>query len=205
MKIVRLSLSVVLGALMTFSLFVLMYQLITSSAQNPEDKKYQKIADIFQQENEIDENVKERKVKKAEDPEEPPPEMPREKTTVEDLNEALQMEAPNLTAKADIGIGGLGGDGEFIPLVKIQPVYPRRALERGISGFVDIEFTITASGSIRDPIVIHAEDHNGRPTTIFNKAGLKAARKLKYKPRVVDGQAVEVVGVPHRFRFQIEG
>jgi protein TonB len=204
MKIVRLSLAAVLGVVMTFSLFVLMYQLIASSIKPIDDDKHQKIADIFQQENEIDENVKQRKVKKPEDPEEPPPEMPREKTNVEDTSEALVIEAPNLNAKAEIGIGGLGGDGEFIPLVKIQPVYPRRALERGISGYVDIEFTITASGSIRDPIVIHGEDHKGRLTTIFNKAGLKAALKLKYKPRVIDGKAVEVTGVPHRFRFQVE-
>jgi protein TonB len=28
----------------------------------------------------------------------------------------------------------MGGDGEYLPIVKVAPVYPRRALERGITG-----------------------------------------------------------------------
>jgi protein TonB len=205
MKIIRFSLSVILGLLVTFGLFVLMYELISSSIKTVDEEKYTKIADIFQQEKEIDEKVKVRKPKKPDDPAEPPPEMPRQKTNIEAISEILQMAAPSLTAKAEIGIGGsLGGDGEYIPLVKIQPVYPRRALERGISGYVDIEFVLTASGAVRDPVVIYAEDHRGRPTTIFNKAALKAVLKLKYKPRVIDGKPVEVLGVPHRFRFQMK-
>ena len=42
--------------------------------------------------------------------------------------------------------GGLAlesGDGEYLPIVKVAPVYPRRALQRGIEGFVIVEFTVT--------------------------------------------------------------
>ncbi len=63
--------------------------------------------------------------------------------------------------------GGLAlesGDGEYLPIVKVAPVYPRRALQRGIEGFVIVEFTVTKQGAVRDPIVVEAN-----PSGILNK------------------------------------
>ena len=40
------------------------------------------------------------------------------------------------------------GDGEYLPIVKVQPIYPRRALQRGIQGYVIVEFTVTKNGSV---------------------------------------------------------
>ena len=40
-----------------------------------------------------------------------------------------------------------------------------------------------------------------RPCTIFNSASARAALKLKYKPKIVDGKATSVEGVLHRFTF----
>ena len=48
-------------------------------------------------------------------------------------------------------------DGEYIPLFKVQPVYPRRTQERGTEGFVIVAFTITESGTITDPYVIEGK------------------------------------------------
>ena len=41
------------------------------------------------------------------------------------------------------GFGLAPSDGEYLPIVKVQPVYPRRALSRGIEGYVIVEFTVT--------------------------------------------------------------
>ena len=43
------------------------------------------------------------------------------------------------------------------------------------------------------------------PRGIFERASLKAAAKFKYKPRVVDGQAIEVAGVQNKFTYELEG
>ncbi|MEC7960552.1 MAG: energy transducer TonB, partial [Pseudomonadota bacterium] len=43
------------------------------------------------------------------------------------------------------------------------------------------------------------------PKGIFERASLKAALKFKYKPRVVDGQAIEVAGVQNKFTYELEG
>ena len=105
---------------------------------------------------------------------------------------------------ADVALdGGLAlesGDGEYLPIVKVAPVYPRRALQRGIEGFVLVEFTVTKQGTVRDPVVVEAN-----PSGIFEQAAMDAAMKFKYKPRVVNGEATEVSGVQNRITFQIDG
>ena len=79
-------------------------------------------------------------------------------------------------------------------------MYPRRALQRGIEGFVIVEFTVTKQGTVRDPIVVEAN-----PEGIFEQAAIDAAMKFKYKPRVVNGEATSVSGVQNRISFQIDG
>jgi protein TonB len=77
-------------------------------------------------------------------------------------------------------------DGEVIPLVRIPPRYPRSAARRGLEGVVTVSFTITVTGTVRDPVVVSATTKN-----TFNKAALKAILKWKFKPQVVDGKPIE--------------
>ena len=102
-------------------------------------------------------------------------------------------------------------DGDYIPLFKVQPIYPRRAKERNMEGYVIVAFTITESGTIEEPYVIEgmcrsAANREGsfRECTMFNSATIRAASKLKYKPTVRDGRAVAVSDVPHKFSFELE-
>ena len=43
-----------------------------------------------------------------------------------------------------------------------------------------------------------------RACSIFNSAAKRASLKLKYKPKIVDGKAVRVDNVPHKFTFLLE-
>ena len=52
-------------------------------------------------------------------------------------------------------------------LRKVQPIYPTRALERGIEGYVLLEFTVTDAGIAIDPTVVESD-----PTGIFDRAAL---------------------------------
>src|SRR5690606_13556723 len=88
------------------------------------------------------------------------------------------------------GIDGAAAGGEYLPIVKVAPIYPQRALARGIEGWVLVEFTVTTSGTVRDVRVVEAE-----PQGLFDRAAMDAAAKFKYKPRVIDGKPVEVEGV----------
>jgi protein TonB len=92
-----------------------------------------------------------------------------------------------------------GSDRDVIPLVRINPDYPPRALSRGLEGWVQVQFTITATGTVKDAIVVTAE-----PRNIFDDAALKAIARWRYNPKVENGTAVERVGVQTIIRFQLE-
>lgn len=58
---------------------------------------------------------------------------------------------------------------------------------------------MTTSGAIRDPKAVDCA-----PAGVFEKASVKASLKFKYKPRVVDGVAIEVGGVLNKFTYELE-
>ena len=92
------------------------------------------------------------------------------------------------------------GEGDYLPIVKVAPIYPQRALLRGIEGHCIVQFTVTRQGTTRDPFVIEDECTD----TLFRVPSVQAALKFKYKPRVIDGEAVEVPGVRNKFTYVIE-
>jgi TonB family protein len=90
------------------------------------------------------------------------------------------------------------GDRVLIPLVAEPPAYPREAAARGLSnGFVDLEFTVTRTGSTTDVRVVDSS------ASIFESAAIEAAESLKYKPRLANGKPVETP-VERRIEFQME-
>jgi protein TonB len=102
---------------------------------------------------------------------------------------------PNLGLAPGVGggpfIGAIGsptggGDGDIIPLVRIQPQYPRAAAMDRIEGSVKIEFIVNPDGTVRNARVVSA-----KPPGVFEQSAITAALKWKFKPRVVDGKAVE--------------
>jgi len=99
----------------------------------------------------------------------------------------------------DTSAGLSASDGEYLPIVKVAPIYPSRAQSRGIEGWVLLSFTVTETGSVVDPQVIDAD-----PQGVFDRAAMKAVERFKYKPRVVNGQAQVVRGVEHLITFQLD-
>ena len=77
-------------------------------------------------------------------------------------------------------------EGDSIPLVVIRPMYPREAQMKGLEGWVQVEFTITATGTVKNPRVTQAQ-----PPRVFNREAIRAVLKFKFKPRIVNGVAVE--------------
>jgi len=197
-SLVRSLVGALVAVPVALGLFLLMQALIDREYQQ-EDVKNRKIADIVVPEREIDINVKETKPEKVDDPEEPPPEMePMEVDFDTDLNVANV--APGASVDVSISSSGMAaGDGEYLPIVKVAPIYPRRAQTRGITGYCIVEYTVTKSGSIRDPRPVDCD-----PSGVFERASVKAAEKFKYKPRVVDGEPIEVAGVQNKFTYELE-
>jgi protein TonB len=177
-----------------------MYKLIDSGNKDMDDKETIKIADFLHVDRQLTENAKQTQVEKPEDPETPPPEIPEDNIEFEVPENAISMAAP--AANANLKIGGTGGfarDSDYIPVYVPQPQYPRRAQTRGKEGYAVIEVIITTTGGTRDPIMVEEFPEGWG----FGRAALKAASKLKYNPRVVDGVGQEVSGVLYKFTFQM--
>jgi len=129
------------------------------------------------------------------------PEVPPMEASSNASGEVLAISAPSAPLGGlDIGRGGLGldGDGEYLPIVKVAPVYPRRALERDITGQCLVSYTVTTSGTVRDVSVI--EEYCDDP--LFRRPSVEAALRFKYKPRVIDGTPVEVTDVYNMFHYE---
>lgn len=102
------------------------------------------------------------------------------------------------TSRSTLGFGG--GDGEYLPIVKVAPVYPMAAKARKIEGDCIVQYTVTTTGTVQDVVVLEDQCIN----EAFYKPSINAALKFKYKPRVIDGTAVEVHGVKNRFVYKLE-
>lgn len=191
------------AAIVTLLLLALMVSLIEFSDKGLDKEKRIKLPDIFMPEVQIEIQRLIEKPEKPEVDETPPPEIPQQDFDKIDGNAAVgQVAAPGkLQAKLDLDIGaGLQAtDGEYLPIVKIAPQYPRRALSRGIEGYAIVEYTVTRLGTVKDPVVIESS-----PGTIFNNAAIKSALRYKYKPRVVDGKPIAVSGVRTKITFELE-
>lgn len=197
LKILRLPAAALVAAGVTFGLFLLMHQLISSGSGGR--GALEPISGIHFGPVEIPDEITARSRRKPPEPpprNQPPP-LPRmEVGRVEPPPRVLpQMNVPDLDVPLTGGAGMYIGnfqqvdktaEGDIIPVVVIRPMYPREAAMSGIEGWVKVEFTITESGTVKSPRVIDAD-----PPRIFNREALRAILKWKFKPRVVDGVAVE--------------
>lgn len=199
--IVRYTLSTIFAVLITFALFWGMQYLIAigGDAKNNRVEGHKVEIGEVRQAQEIEQKI--RKPDKPEDSETPPetPDIDMD-TNVDNVNTGIEIGmAP---VQADVSVGGTGGfaasDGDYLPIVKVAPIYPRRAQERGLSGYVILEFTVTKLGTVTDVKVVETTN------SVFNRAAIKAAMKFKYKPKVVDGEPIDVAGVLHKITFELE-
>ncbi|MDE0746170.1 MAG: TonB family protein [Porticoccaceae bacterium] len=196
----RIGISAVLGMAATFGLVMLMYTLIDSGSKDLDEGPTIKIPDFLHVDRDVSENVKKTEVEKPEDPETPPPEIPEENLEFEIPDNVVSMAAPKVGGGMKVGLGAFSRDSDYIPVYVPQPQYPRRAQTRGKEGYAVVEVIITATGGVRDPVMIEEFPEGWG----FGRAAVKAALKLKYNPRVVDGVGQEVTGVLYKFTFQME-
>ena len=196
----RFGFAVALGVVATFALFLLMQALIKSDKSPFEKQISGKIVDFVRVEHERTIETKLRKPKPPPPPDEPPPHKPRTSFDANADSQGIDISQVNVEVDLSIDHGaGFSSDGEYLPIVKVAPVYPRRAQTRGIEGYVLLEFVVTRTGAVRDPVIIES-----KPPGIFDRAAVNAALKFKYKPKVVNGEPIDVAGVRNRITFELQ-
>ena len=144
-------------------------------------------------------DTKNAKPKKPPEPEEPPPEPEQQMDDIDTSMETVSIGSVDANMDVAAGIGGFNaGEGEYLPIVKVAPIYPNRALSRGIEGYCIVEFVVTRNGTTANGKVVECT------SSLFAKASLKASSKFKYKPRVINGTPIDVPGVQHKITFELE-
>ena len=193
----RFIISLVVGVIAGFLLFLLMHNLISGSADLDQIGGDNIALDFVHIEEDQNVKLKERvKPPPPPPPKEPPPppkmeiaQTDKPPPTPMDF-EAPDVDLPNVSGSGPyLGAWTPGGppppEGDAIPIVRMVPQYPRKQAIAGIEGWVKLKFTINPDGSVSNPVVLDA-----KPRRVFDSAAKKTIRKWKYKPRVVDGQAV---------------
>lgn len=207
MNFARVGIAAALGVVITFCLLFLMHSLINNEMEEVEEASETRIADIQMPKQEIEVRYEEAKPDKPEEPQTPPPDIPEPEFDNPNATlGGLNMDVPRMDTRIAMNIGaGFSGDGDYLPIVKVAPEYPSSAASRGIEGFCMVEFTVTTTGTTRDVRAIESEctTKDGKPTSVFNRASIRAAERFKYRPKVIDGEPVEVPGIRNRFVYEL--
>lgn len=195
----RIPVAVILGAVFTTSVFWLLWHLVGRQVDVAQFKEATRIDfSRLRKDTEV-QTKRDQKIEREKPP--PTPEMPKMSFSTGGIENNVATLTPVVDARGAMTKMSMaaGSDRDVIPLVRINPDYPPRALSRGIEGWVKVQFTITPTGTVKDPIVVDAE-----PKQMFDDAALKAIARWRYNPRVEGGVAVERVGVQTIIRFQLE-
>jgi len=122
----------------------------------------------------------------------------------------MNMKSMPLDLALDIGdgayVGGVSSgstgmsDTDLVPIVKVQPQYPREAAMKGLEGYVQLTVDIQTDGSVANPRIV-----GSNPRRVFDRAAVAAARKYKYKPPVVDGKPQVVKNHGIQIDFSLDG
>jgi protein TonB len=81
------------------------------------------------------------------------------------------------------------GMSQLLPIVKVAPRCPREAQINGINGSVTMVLTVNSVGKVNNIVI-----KSFKPSRVFNSEAIKAVKRWQFKPKTIDGVAVEQKG-----------
>lgn len=111
---------------------------------------------------------------------------------------AMAISMPGIESM-QLPVAQVSGETMAMPLYRVEPRYPRKALRLGKQGYVVLSFDINDAGRVTNIKVIEA-----KPQRMFEREAKRALKKWKYKPMLVDGKAVSQFGQKIRLDFKME-
>ena len=199
MMMLRLPLTLLVGSALTIGMFWVLWSLISQPINVDEMVEATRIE--FSRMRRDTAAATKRQDRVEREPPPPAPEMPRMSFSSASVGGSVAQLTPNINTASALGRMDLsaGSDTDVIPLVRIAPEYPPRALRRGIEGWVQVQFTITPTGAVTDASVVAAD-----PPGLFDEAAIRSILRWRYNPKIEGGVAVERVGVQTVIRFVLE-
>ncbi|USD67016.1 energy transducer TonB [Vibrio sp. SCSIO 43136] len=202
---VRLLFAMPLALASVFMLFSLMAWMVGGQAKMVSDSKPPLAFDMVMTEQESATQRKIRQApKKPETPQAPSPQSPVAAQNVSQPVTPQTMAMSLDTAVSGIEIaapefGEIVANQQAMPLYRVEPNYPQKALKRGAEGYVVMSFTIDPQGRPVDIEIIEAN-----PRRLFEREARKALARWKYQAKVMDGKAVAQPGQTVKLEFKIE-
>ncbi|OCH70550.1 energy transducer TonB [Vibrio diabolicus] len=202
----RLLLALPASLLISVSLFSFMAWMVDKGNQRAPEASEAVRFDMVMVENEADVQRRQRSVpEQPEPPQAPEPmDLSQADTRMEPMSQMTPVSALGLnTALEGIAISapnlkGTMGNQQALPLYRVDPRYPSKALKRRVEGYVIMRFTIDATGRPKDIEVIEAE-----PQRMFEREAIRALKKWKYQPKVEDGVSIEQFGQTAKVEFKL--
>ncbi|CZF83165.1 transport protein TonB [Grimontia celer] len=215
----RMLLALPMGLLSAFGLFALMATMVAAPSGSPKDEDLPFAFDVFMTEPESEIERRDRVAPPKPDVPPPPPSMQMSAPTAAATTPSIQPVMPDIAM--DMQVDGMSinmpaikaapapavgeltpsfgqGNQAAMPLVRVQPSYPAKALRRGIEGYVIVSFTINQEGRPTGMKVIEAS-----PKRIFDREALRALKKWKYTPLLIDGKPVSQPGQTVKLEFAL--
>lgn len=93
--------------------------------------------------------------------------------------------------------GTFSADGNPVPLVRIEPVYPARPAERGLEGQCMMIFDITPQGTTANVRALSCSN------TGFEQSSINAVRRWRYSPQVENGQPTTFRGATTQLVYRL--
>jgi len=115
-------------------------------------------------------------------------------TTPSPPMEHIALQGPVL--KGAYGIGEI--DGSLTPLAQAPPVYPLRAKQMGIQGWVKVKFIVNEKGGVESIEILDAKSKK-----IFERSVIRCVSAWRFSPGTVEGVPVRTQ-VMTTIRFELE-
>ena len=181
----------------TFLVFLIIQQLILRSGELIKQNKAPNLVEFIRIKQ--DDNLQERTrtlPEKPPKPKRPPtPELELDPNKPPPINN-FDFDIPDFSLPTDFKGAFLGdisnltsGTSQLIPIVKVAPRCPREAAISGIDGSVLMVLNVNANGKV-DKVVIK----QAKPPNVFNSEAVRAVRRWQFKPKTIDGIAVDQKG-----------
>ncbi|MEZ8604118.1 energy transducer TonB [Vibrio splendidus] len=203
---IRLFLALPLAGALGLALFSFMAWMVDNGHQRSPDNSETLSFNMVMVEQEQEVQRRQRAVPEKPEMPEPPPEVKTSQSQAEvtPLNSMSSLPSLDLNTSVDgLAINAptfsdFGSNQQAMPLYRVEPRYPAKALKRGAEGHVIMSFTIDETGR---PVDIQVTDAN--PRRMFEREAMRALKKWKYQPKVVDGKAIAQVGQTVKLEFKL--
>lgn len=86
-----------------------------------------------------------------------------------------------------------------VAIKDVKPIYPKSALERKLTGWVVVEYTVNEDGRAENITVSDSE-----PAKVFDRAAKRAISQTRFEVQGLDGGASEGTNQRKKFVFEID-